>query len=96
MFVPWVVTGETASNTPGRPPTPNPTRAPASPGGLDARHWSGSRNSRLHGTITAEAGGWLGYVRLEDPPGLSPITTLGRFATVEDAQLATDEVWASR
>jgi hypothetical protein len=29
-------------------------------------------------------------------PGLSPITTVGRFATVEEAQLAADEVWASR
>jgi hypothetical protein len=36
------------------------------------------------------------YVRREDPPGLSPITTVGRYATVEAAQLATDEVWAAR
>jgi hypothetical protein len=28
--------------------------------------------------------------------GLSPITTVGRFDTVEAAQVATDEVWASR
>jgi hypothetical protein len=28
-------------------------------------------------------------------PGLSPITTVGRFATVEAAQLATDGVWAA-
>ena len=48
------------------------------------------------GTITAEADGWLACVRLEDPPGLSPITTVGRFATVDEAQIATDEVWASR
>jgi hypothetical protein len=34
--------------------------------------------------------------RLEDPPGLSPITTVGRFDTVEAAQVATDEVWAAR
>jgi len=33
MFVPWVVTGEAASTTPGRHPTPNPTRALASRGG---------------------------------------------------------------
>jgi hypothetical protein len=39
---------------------------------------------------------WLAYVRLEDPPGLSPITTVGRFDTVEAAQLATDKVWAAR
>ena len=40
--------------------------------------------------------GWVAYLRLGDPPGLSPITTVGRFATVEAAQVATDEVWASR
>jgi hypothetical protein len=38
---------------------------------------------------------WVAYVRLEDSPGLSPITTVGRFA-VEAAQVATDEVWAAR
>lgn len=38
----------------------------------------------------------LAYVCREDPPGLSPITTVGRFATVDEAQLATDKVWASR
>jgi hypothetical protein len=41
-------------------------------------------------------GRWLAYVRLEDPPGRSPITTVGRFDTVEAAQVATDEVWAAR
>jgi hypothetical protein len=35
-------------------------------------------------------------VRLEDPPGLSLITTMGRFATVDEAQTATEGVWASR
>jgi hypothetical protein len=40
-------------------------------------------------------GRWVAYVRLEDPPGLSPITTIGRFATVEAAQVATDEAWAA-
>jgi hypothetical protein len=63
---------------------------------LTPRDWSGSWNGKLHGTITADADGWLAYVRLEDPPGLSPITTVGRFATVEAAQVATDERWASR
>jgi hypothetical protein len=29
-------------------------------------------------------------------PGLSPITTVGRIATVEEAQVAADEVWAAR
>jgi hypothetical protein len=33
---------------------------------------------------------------IADPLGLSPITTVGRFDTVEAAQIATDEVWASR
>ena len=47
-------------------------------------------------TITIEADGWVACVRLEDPPGLSPITTVGRFDTVEAAQVATDEMWASR
>jgi hypothetical protein len=28
-------------------------------------------------------------------PALSPITTVGRYATVEEAQVATDEVWAA-
>jgi hypothetical protein len=31
-------------------------------------------------------------VRLEYPPGLSPITTVGRVDTVEAAQVATDKV----
>jgi hypothetical protein len=48
------------------------------------------------GTITADADRWVAYVRLEDPHGLLPITTVGRFPTVEAAQLAPDEVWASR
>ena len=38
----------------------------------------------------------VAYVRLEDPPGLSPITTIGCYATVEAAHVATDRVWASR
>jgi hypothetical protein len=42
------------------------------------RDWGGSWNGKLHGTITAERDGWLDYVRLEDPPGNSPITTVGR------------------
>jgi hypothetical protein len=39
----------------------------------------------LHGTITADGNRWLAYVRLEDPPGLSPVTTVGRYDTVEEA-----------
>jgi hypothetical protein len=50
----------------------------------------------IHGTITVDGDRWLAYLRLEDPPGLSPITTVGRFDTVEAAQVATDEVWAAR
>jgi hypothetical protein len=42
------------------------------------------------------SGLWLAYVQLEEPPGLSPITTVGRFATSEEALLATDEIWTSR
>jgi hypothetical protein len=45
---------------------------------------------------TAELGRWLAYLRLEDPPGLSPITTVGRYNSVEEAQVATDEVWTCR
>jgi hypothetical protein len=45
-----------------------------------------------HGTITAESDGWVAYLRLEDPPGLSPITTVGRSDSVEAAQVATDDV----
>jgi hypothetical protein len=50
----------------------------------------------IHGTITVDGDRWLAYLRLEDPPGLSPITTVGRFDTVEAAQVATDDVRATR
>jgi hypothetical protein len=50
-------------------------------------------------TFVAVVSNWRGgfkfawqYVRLEDPPGLSPITTVGHFDTVEATQVATDEV----
>jgi hypothetical protein len=60
-------------------------------------HWSGSWGSQPRATVILESSGlWLAYVRLEEPPGLSPITTAGRFATAEAAQLAIDEIWASR
>jgi hypothetical protein len=78
---------------PGARPTvahrPYPVNRPPTTG-------QGQWNGKLHGTITADRDGWLAYVRLEDPPGLSPITTVGRYDTVEAAQVATDEVWASR
>jgi hypothetical protein len=60
-------------------------------------HWSGSWGSQPRGTVMRESSGlWLAYVQLDEPPGLSPITTVGRFATAEEALLATDEIWASR
>ncbi len=59
--------------------------------------WSGSWGSQPRGTVMLESSGlWLAYVRLDEPPGLSPITTVGRFATAEEALLATDEIWTSR
>jgi hypothetical protein len=63
-----------------------------------ADYWSGSSGSQPRGTVMLESstGRWVAYVRLEDPPGLSPITTVGRFDTVDEAQLATDQVWATR
>jgi hypothetical protein len=60
------------------------------------RHSSGTWQTRIRGTVTRDGDRWLAYVRLDDPPGLSPITTVGRYATVEEAQVATDEVWAAR
>jgi hypothetical protein len=63
---------------------------------LDARHWSGTWETKIRGTVIRDAEGWVAYLRLEDPPGLSPITTVGRYPTVEPAQVASDEVWASR
>jgi hypothetical protein len=58
---------------------------------------SAAREAGPAGTVMLETSGlWVAYLRLEDPPGLSPITTIGRFDTVEAAQLATDEMWAAR
>jgi hypothetical protein len=43
-----------------------------------ANYWSGSSGSQPRGTVMQETSGlWVAYVRLEDPPGLSPITTVG-------------------
>ena len=58
-------------------------------------HWSGSWETRIRGTVTRDSEGWVAYLRLEDPPGLSSIATVRRYPTVEAAQVATDEVWAS-
>jgi hypothetical protein len=63
---------------------------------LTPRHWSGTWQTKIRGTVTRDGDGWVAYLRLEDPPGLSPITTVGRFDSVEAAQVATDEVWAER
>jgi hypothetical protein len=60
------------------------------------RHWSGTRNSKFLGTVTLDPEGWVAYLRLEDPPGLSPIMTVGRYDSAEEAQVATDAVWVSR
>jgi hypothetical protein len=60
-----------------------------------ASDWSGSCKGS-HATITADGDGWVAYLRLEDPPGLPPITTVGRYDTVEEAQVAADEVWADQ
>ena len=63
---------------------------------LTPRHRSGTWDSKIRGTVTRDGAGWVAYLRLDDPPGLSPITTVGRFDTVEAALVAADEVWASR
>jgi hypothetical protein len=91
-----VVTGDEASDTSGRLLTPNATRprshlAATHPPPL-VRHLE----TKIRGTVTRDGDSWVAYLRLEDPPGLSPITTVGRFDTVEESQVATDEVWASR
>jgi hypothetical protein len=60
-------------------------------------YWSGSSGSQPRGTVMLETSGlWVAYVRREDPPGLPSITTDGWFDTVDEAQVATDEVRASR
>jgi hypothetical protein len=63
---------------------------------LDAHHWSGSWNGKLHGTSppTATVGSPTRGSRTR--PALSPITSVGRFDTVDEAQVAADDVWASR
>jgi hypothetical protein len=63
---------------------------------LTPRHWSGAWETKIRGAVTRDGDGWIAYLRLEDPPGLSPITTVGWSDTAKAAQVATDEVWASR
>jgi hypothetical protein len=60
---------------------------------LDPHHWSGMWETKIRATVTLDSDGWVAYLRLEDPPGLSPITTVGRFATVGEAQVAMDDLW---
>jgi hypothetical protein len=43
--------------------------------------WSGTWATKIRGTVTRDGDGWVAYLRLEDLPGLSPITTVGRYAT---------------
>jgi hypothetical protein len=77
MFVPWVVTGETALSTPDRHPDPEPDESPGLTWRqLDTRRWSGTWATKIRGTVTRDSEGWLAYLRLEDPPGPSPITTV--------------------
>ncbi len=74
----------------------NPDRRALHTPALVPRHWSGTWESKIRGTVTRDSDGWVAYLRLADPPGLSPITAVGRFATVEAAQVAADEVWAPK
>jgi hypothetical protein len=36
---------------------------------LTPRHWSGTWDSKIRGTVTREGDGWIASVRLEDPSG---------------------------
>jgi hypothetical protein len=86
MFVLLGGNGETASRTPTRDPDPEPEGRGLVWRETGANYWSGSSGSQPRGTVMLETSGlWVTYLRLEDPPGLSPITTIGRFATVEAA-----------
>ena len=55
---------------------------------LTPRHWSGTWESNIRGTVTRDGDGWVAYFRLGDLPGLSPIATVGRFSTVDAAMAA--------
>jgi hypothetical protein len=35
---------------------------------LSPRDWSGTWESKIHGTVTRDGDGWVAYVRLNDPP----------------------------
>jgi hypothetical protein len=77
-------------------PGPEPDEGLSPTAQLTPRRRSGTWESKIRGTATRDGDRWVAYLRLEGPRGLSPITTIGRYDTVEAAQLATDEVWAAR
>jgi hypothetical protein len=52
---------------------------------LTLRHWSGTWDSKTRGTVTRYGDGRVANLRLEDPPGLSPIHRRP-FDTVEAVQ----------
>jgi hypothetical protein len=90
-----VVTGGLASSSPGKHRA-EPDQGPGLTWRqLTPRPWSSTRDSKIRGTVTRDGDGWVAYLRLEDPPGLSPIATVGRLGTVEAAMAATDENWVS-
>jgi hypothetical protein len=88
-FVSCAPTGGTASSTPIGNPSPNP-RARVSCGERPAPTTGPARAAANRGAPSCSRRRAVG--RLEDPPGLSPITTVGRFDTVEAARVATDAV----
>jgi hypothetical protein len=61
-------------------------------------YWSGSWAGLPRGTVMLESRTqrWIAYVRLDEPPGLSPISDVGRYPTADEAMVAVDEAWASR
>ena len=71
------MTGETDFEYAWQAPDPEPDEGPGPHLARDRRrnYWSGSSGTQPRGTVMLEYIGtlWLAYVRLEDPPGLSPI-----------------------
>jgi hypothetical protein len=63
---------------------------------LTPRHWSGTWDSKIRGTVTRDGDGWVAYLRLEDPFALSRQSRPSAVLTVEEALPATNEVWARR
>jgi hypothetical protein len=63
-----------------------------------ADYWSCSWVSQPRGTVMLESapGRWVAYLRLANPPGVSPVSTVGRFDTVEEAHIAPDDVPVNR